>query len=84
MTFVSDVSYGNGKIDAENNILKLSATTICHISVYATKEGYENSDEATLDVELHVSKKGDVNADGEITAQDASLILQYVAGKISW
>ena len=26
----------------------------------------------------------DVNHDGDITAQDASLILQYVAGKISW
>ena len=28
--------------------------------------------------------KGDVNGDGEVTAQDASLILQYVAGKITW
>lgn len=28
--------------------------------------------------------KGDVNNDGNIDAQDASLILQYVAGKISW
>jgi len=26
----------------------------------------------------------DVNADGSITAQDASLILQYVAGKVDW
>ena len=28
--------------------------------------------------------KGDVNGDGEVTAQDASLILQYVAKKITW
>ena len=27
---------------------------------------------------------GDVNGDGVVTAQDAALILQYVAGKISW
>ena len=26
----------------------------------------------------------DVNADGSITAQDASLILQKVAGKVDW
>lgn len=30
-----------------------------------------------------VSAMGDVNGDGSITAQDASLILQYVAGKIA-
>ncbi|MBQ4277673.1 MAG: leucine-rich repeat protein [Bacteroidaceae bacterium] len=29
-------------------------------------------------------KKGDVDGDGEITAQDASLIQQKVAGKIEW
>ena len=28
--------------------------------------------------------KGDVNGDGVVSAQDASLILQYVAGKITW
>ena len=28
--------------------------------------------------------KGDVDGDGKVTAQDASLILQYVAGKITW
>lgn len=28
--------------------------------------------------------RSDVNGDGTVTAQDASLILQYIAGKISW
>jgi hypothetical protein len=28
-------------------------------------------------------KKGDVNGDGSITAQDASLVLQFIAGKIT-
>jgi len=29
------------------------------------------------------NKKGDVNGDGSITAQDASLVLQFIAGKIT-
>lgn len=28
--------------------------------------------------------KGDINGDGNVTALDASLILQYVAKKITW
>jgi len=53
------------------------------VSVIATKAGYQDSEEATLEIVLGKSIKGDVNADGDITAQDASLILQKVAGKIS-
>ena len=54
--------------------------TIYTISVYASKDGYSNSEVATKEINL----KGDINGDGEITSQDASLILQYIAKKITW
>ena len=52
------------------------------LQVYASKDGYLNSDIATQDIDVR-GLKGDVNDDGDVTAQDASLILQKVAGKIS-
>ena len=63
------------------NDVPLSSTYT--IQVYASKDGYKDSDVATKDINV-AGLKGDVNSDGEITAQDASLILQYVAGKTSW
>ena len=51
------------------------------VQVYASKDGYQDSDIATQDIDIR-GLKGDVNNDGDVTAQDASLILQKVAGKI--
>ena len=51
------------------------------LQVYASKDGYLDSDTATQDIDVR-GLKGDVNDDGDVTAQDASLILQKVAGKI--
>ena len=67
--------------DNTGNDVPLSATYT--IQVYASKDGYKDSDVATKDINV-AGLKGDVNSDGEITAQDASLILQYIAGKTSW
>jgi len=53
------------------------------LQVYASKDGYLDSDTATQDINIR-GLKGDVNDDGDVTAQDASLILQKVAGKIDW
>ncbi len=53
------------------------------LQVYASKDGYLDSDTATQDIDIR-GIKGDVNDDGDVTAQDASLILQKVAGKIDW
>lgn len=47
------------------------------ITAYAKKKGMRRSEKF-----VRVIKNGDVNLDGAITAQDASLILQRVAGKI--
>ncbi len=61
---------------------KIDLSKSFRVSVYATKEGYTDSDIATQDINIR-GLKGDVNDDGDVTAQDASLILQKVAGKIS-
>ena len=62
---------------------KIDLSKSFRVSVYATKEGYTDSDTATQDIDIR-GIKGDVNDDGDVTAQDASLILQKVAGKIDW
>lgn len=62
---------------------KIDLSKSFRVSVYATKEGYTDSDIATQDIDIR-GLKGDVNDDGDVTAQDASLILQKVAGKINW
>lgn len=62
---------------------KIDLSKSFRVSVYATKEGYTDSDIATQDINIR-GLKGDVNDDGDVTAQDASLILQKVAGKIDW
>lgn len=65
------------------NDIPVSTSSSIIVEVYASKEGYCDSEIATKKFNL-TGKKGDVNDDGDVTAQDASLILQYVAGKITW
>ena len=49
----------------------LGGTATCQVSVYATKEGYSDSDVTTANVEIAWGKKGDVNQDGKVTIADA-------------
>ena len=49
------------------------------VSVYAVKEGYDNSDTATMNVNL--SQMGDVNADGELNAADITALVNAILGK---
>ena len=48
------------------------------ISVYATKDGYENSETATAELTI---KNGDMNGDGVITVTDTILLLDEVLTK---
>ena len=68
-----------GNTSGEGNELQITPSYT--VKVYASKDGYDDSDVATETINI---TRGDVNYDGEVTAQDASLILQYVAGKITW
>ena len=49
------------------------------VSVYAKKEGYDNSDVATI--EINMSQMGDVNADGELNAADITAVVNAILGK---
>ena len=61
----------------EHNVEEVTVTKY-EISAYAKKNGMRRSEPVT-----RIVQNGDVNLDGAITAQDASLILQRVAGKIA-
>ncbi len=49
------------------------------VSVYAVKEGYDNSDTATMTINM--SQIGDVNADGELNAADITAVVNAILGK---
>ena len=49
------------------------------VSVYAMKEGYFNSDIATMTINM--SQMGDVNADGELNAADITAVVNAILGK---
>ena len=49
------------------------------VSVYAVKEGYDNSDTTTLTINM--SQMGDVNADGELNAADITAVVNAILGK---
>jgi hypothetical protein len=76
-----NASYSYNSVNKIGKELVLAGTTTAHVSVYATKEGYQDSDVAEADVELYVSKKGDVNADGEVNVGDIVTVCNIMAGK---
>lgn len=56
---------------------KISIPTTYKITVYATKEGYENSDVATKEINVGGASgiRGDVNNDGTVSMPDAMFIV---------
>ena len=60
---------------------KIPAASSYRICVYATKDGYEDSDVASMDIDL--STTGDVNGDGLITISDAVAIVNIILGNNS-
>jgi hypothetical protein len=51
------------------------------VTVYATKEGYEDSDVATKEIEVSggsTAKKGDVNEDGIVNGTDIQEIINII------
>ena len=59
------------------NELELGGTFT--VSVYAVKDGYDNSDIATMTINM--SQMGDVNADGEMNAADITALVNAILGK---
>ena len=51
------------------------------ITVYATKNGYENSDIATAEITATVGFNGDVNGDGVVNAADVVKVTNIIMGE---
>ena len=78
--FVSKVTLKNSD-DGEYEGASVPLTTAYTVTVYAKKDGYENSDVATKEIDLSgmgYGKKGDVNGDGEIGMPDVMYIVNYI------
>jgi hypothetical protein len=59
----------------------VSLPKIITVSVYATKEGYEDSDVATKEIEVSggsTAKKGDVNEDGQVNGTDIQEVINII------
>ena len=59
----------------------MQLTTTYKVTVYATKAGYENSDEATLEINVGGGAsglRGDVNNDGTVNMPDAMFIVNKI------
>lgn len=78
VTFISQISAGDagGYYSSE---IDLGLTY--KVSVYATAEGYENSDVATTTIQLNSNGiRGDVNQDGVVNITDAIEVVNIILG----
>jgi len=69
----TDIKAGSGN--------EVQLTTTYKVTVYATKAGYENSDEATLEINVSGGTsglRGDVNNDGTVNMPDAMFIVNKI------
>ena len=76
--YVSEVTVEDAKKNAGS---KVSLTCTYVVSVYATKEGYENSDVATTEIKLSAAAKGDVNEDGKVDVADIATVISIMAAQ---
>ena len=74
--FVSHFSIAAG---ADSNTSEVEIPTTYIVSVYASKDGYEDSDVATETINII---KGDVDGDGVVDIADAVRIVNLIVGKI--
>ena len=75
--FVYEVTLSN-TLSGSSAEVTLSDKTML-VTVYATKEGYENSNTATQEIKIGVP--GDLTGDGEITVADVTKLIDIVLGK---
>ena len=81
VTFKWYYSFNGGNAENAGNKVILGGKTKCHVTVYAAKDGYVDSDVAETDVELYVGKKGDTNGDGVVNVGDLVTTTNIIMGK---
>ena len=80
VTYQYSITASDVKNGAGNDI---DFAPVYTITAYATKDGYENSEIATLEVSLSDSSigiKGDVNGDGSVNAADVVKLVNIIIG----
>ncbi len=74
--YVYQVTPVNASSYDENGNLSISSSY--HVTVYATKDGYLNSDTVAKDIAMSVGEKGDVNGDGKVSITDAVNVVNII------
>ena len=74
--FIYDIQ-ASGNASGEGNDLDITPSYV--VKVYATKDGYEDSDVATETIKII---KGDTDGDGVVDIADAVRIVNFIVGKI--
>lgn len=75
----------NDNVVQVDNVGNITAIAPGFCSIYAiASDGSGKFDKCLIHVIGTGDVKGDINGDGGVTPQDASMILQYVAKKITW
>lgn len=80
VTFHYDITV-NGSVNGTGDEMEIPNYISYPVTVYASKEGYQNSDAAYMDLPRSVSLKGDVNTDGEVNVGDIVTTTNIMAGK---
>ena len=79
------ITIKDGKEGLVDNVGNITAIAPGFCSIYAiASDGSGKFDKCLIHVIGTGDVKGDINGDGGVTPQDASMILQYVAKKITW
>ena len=78
VTYKWNYSFDAGNAVSYGNKATLAGTTNCHVTVYATKDGCQDSDVAETDVELNIGILGDSNRDGKVTITDAVGVVNII------
>ena len=77
--YVYDISMTGSQSGRGNDIVLPSLPNTYAVSVYATKEGWVDSDVATKTLTFQ-AKTGDANGDGEITIADITTLINTILG----
>ncbi|MBR5062390.1 MAG: leucine-rich repeat protein [Prevotella sp.] len=76
VTFITHIAPSDGGMFATSEVSLSLAYTV---SVYASKMGYENSDAATMTIQLsNAAIRGDVNGDGKVNITDATEVVGII------
>ena len=75
---IRSLNAANYEISGEGNDIELQNTYI--VSVYASKDGYRDSETATMELKL-TAINGDLNSDGVVNAADVVKLVNIISGQ---